>query len=265
MSQHPQAHDEDGMVADLTAVQEANAQEFLEFMRPLYARLADLDALFKSEEYKWLEKKLGSDSDSKEELDHSAAAPSAIPQETHDEYVTVDEEDPNMVLWQEAEVQVLLRSLREENAVVNAVYDTEEAVWSDSDSDESVVHCPTAPADSVTSDPDTDTFMTGAPAPESFAFVMRPLLSPTLPVIVERELLRLQQTSEVPSALAPLDCEFVILKISDQQKEEEMGRKNTCPECGLLCDGKVKLGDHGVEEHGWVVISIVDCKDDESL
>jgi hypothetical protein len=49
MSQHPHAHDEDGMVTDSTAVLKANAQEFLESLRPLYARLADLDALLNSE------------------------------------------------------------------------------------------------------------------------------------------------------------------------------------------------------------------------
>jgi hypothetical protein len=50
-----------------------------------------------------------------------------------------------------------------------------------------------------------------------------------------------------------------------QQEDEERRRKNTCPECGFLCDGKMELGDHGVEEHGWVVISIEDCQDDKRI
>jgi hypothetical protein len=259
MSQHPQAHDEDGMMADPTAVLGANAQEFLESLRPLYARLADLDALLNSEV------ELVPYSDLFGDFGPFAAAPAVTSQETYDEDVIVDEEDPNMVFWQEAEVQALLGSLREENALVNAVYDTEEAIWSDSDPDENVAHFSIAPADRVTSGPDTDTFMTDAPAPESLAFVMRPLLSPTLPNIVEREPLGLSQTSEVLSSLAPLEGEFVHLQISDEQEDEERRRKNTCPECGLLCEGKLELGDHGVEEHRRVVISIKDCKDDERV
>lgn len=251
MSQHPQAHDEDGMVENPTAAQEVNAQELLEYMRLLYARLANLDALLNSEVI------LAPDSGLFEDFDSFAAAPLATPQETHDEDIVIDEEDPNMVHWQDAEVQVLLRSLREENALVNAVYDTEEAVWSDSDSDENVVHftaASAATANRVISDPDTamiDVLLTPA-------FVMPPLLLPPLPDIVEKELLR----SEVLSTPAPLESDFVRLQISNEQEDEERRRKNTCPECGLLCDGKVKLGDHGVEEHGWVVISIEDCQDD---
>jgi hypothetical protein len=263
MSQHPQTHDEDEMLADPTAVQEANAQEFLESLRPLYARIADLDALFNSEVFEFEDGELAPDSVLFEDFDPFVAAPAAMSQQTHDEELIVVE-DPNMVLWQDDDIQTLLTSLREENALVNAVYDTEEAVWSDSDSDENAVHFAIALADRIKSDTDTDTLMTDAPGPQSPAFAMPPLLVPTLADIIEKELLR-QQTSKVLGTLAPLESELIRLKISDEQEDEERRRKNTCPECGLLCVGKVKLGDHGVEEHGWVVISIEDCQDDERV
>jgi hypothetical protein len=267
MSQQPQAHDEDGMVADPTVVQDANAQEFLESLRLLYARQADLDALLNSEVFEFGDEELGSDSDLLKDFDLFAAALSATSQQTHDEELIVVA-DPNMVLWQDDDIQVLLRSLREENTLVNAVYDTEEAVWSDSGSDEIVAHFPTAPALAATaakvaSDLDLDTVMTDVPLTP--AFVMPPLLPPTLPDIVEKELLRPQQTSKVLGTLAPLESELIRLKISDEQEDEERRRKNTCLECGLLCVGMVKLGDHGVEEHGWVVISMEDCEDDERV
>jgi hypothetical protein len=266
MSQQPQAHDEDGMVADPTAVQDANAQEFLESLRLLYARQADLDALLNSEVFEFGDEELGSDSDLLKDFDLFAAALSATSQQTHDEELIVMA-DPNMVLWQDDDIQVLLRSLREENTLVNAVYDTEEAAWSDSGSDEIVAHFPIAPALAATaakvaSDLDLDTVMTDLPLTP--AFVMPPLLPPTLPDTVEKELLRPQQTSKVLGMLAPLESELIRLKISDEQ-EDERRRKNTCLECGLLCVGKVKLGDHGVEEHGWVVISMEDCEDDERV
>jgi hypothetical protein len=263
MSQHPQTHDEDEMLADPTAVQEANAQEFLESLRPLYARIADLDALFNSEVFEFEDGELAPDSVLFEDFDPFVAAPAAMSQQTHDEEL-IAVEDPNMVLWQDDDIQTLLTSLREENALVNVVYDTEEAVWSDSDSDENAVHFAIALADRVTSDTDTDTLITDAPGPQPPVFAMPPLLAPTLADIVEKELLR-QQTSEVLGTPAPLESELIRLKISDEQEDEERRRKNICPECGLLCVGKVKLGDHGVEEHGWVVISIEDCQDDERV
>ena len=261
MSQHPQAHDEDGMVADPIEVQEANAQEFLEYLRLLYARRVDLNALLNSGVFEFGDEELAPDSNLTEELDHSSSASAAMSQQTHDEESIVVE-DLNMVLWQDDDIEATLRNLREDHALMSAIYDTEEAVWSDSDSDAGQVF-PTTPADTITSDPDTA--MTDASASGSPAFIMPPLLSPTLPDIVERELLRLQQTSEVPSTLAPLESKLVRLKISDEQQDKERRRKNTCPECGLLCEGKVKLGGPGVEEHGWVMISVEDCQDDERV
>jgi hypothetical protein len=139
------------------------------------------------------------------------------------------------IVQEAANIQEFRRDMQERYSIVNAIYNIEVAVESDSDSSDELVRFDTPPAamaDQDTSGPDT--VMIDAPVPNSLALVMRPLLSPSLPDIVEKESLRLQQAPEELSTLAPVDNELMHLKASE---EEERRWKNTCPECGLFVTG----------------------------